>query len=227
MQSADKRFPETAKIAEKANEGIHKGHDFCHAKRVAHFSQVIAMAEWQSQRTAELAGLASLCHNADRILQETIGKDKTTKETIEFMVRTWIAKSDANQEETDAVVTAVLIHSGRNDPSHSMITLALRDADRVVNMELDLVIRSGQHYYSLPAVDYVNFLGDPEVTYHNPKSVLRDISFSLEWINPACPFCFQTPTGMKLGLERSKALQWFFDKLREQLKKSGLLAHIK
>ncbi len=207
-----------ARVAQ-AHEGVHGGHDIYHTVRVANCAGLIATTEWNDQRITDLSILAGLCHNADRLLEKKTDNPKL----IEMLVRSWLNGTPMSIGEKEMVIDAVLVHSGPNKLRHSQVAKATGDGDREVNMELDVVIRSAQYYHDLPAVDYVHFLGDPEATYKHPRSVLKDISACLEWVDPQSPFCFQTETGMALGKERARALKDFIDTLEQQLKAGGLL----
>lgn len=96
------------------------------------------------------------------------------------------------------------------------------DADRVVNLDADLFPRSGQYYHDLPVVDYKYFLDDQEATYRSPKSVLRDIAYSLDWADPSSPVCVRTRLGKKMAGERVKIFRTFFDALKLQLAEEGM-----
>ncbi len=227
MQSAQDRFPEVFALVGKDHKDMQEGHDMHHVMRVAHFGRVIYRAEWQDdERGTRLAQLACLCHNADRVLEIRLGKDNVTSQAIEALVRQWLQPSDTAGDEKRIIVNAVLVHNGKNDSNHhSKVAMALRDADRVVNLELDLVIRSGQRFFNKPPVDYDIFFRQPP-NFRNPQTVMEDLALSLEWVDPTNPFCVQTDTGMKLALERAKTLQWYFDTLKAQLKVYGFLADL-
>ena len=221
------RFPKFWGVVQATHKNMQQGHDIYHVQRVEFWAQQIAMAEWKSERIAILAGLAADCHNIDRILQKDVGNDNVTNEMISDLAKTWLSYTDCTEQELRIVVEAVIVHSGKNSPEHSNVTLALRDADRVVNLEIDVVIRSGQFYSDLPAVDYVNFLSDPEASYKKPKSCLYDISQSLEWVDPSSPFCVQTKLGALLAGVRARALEGYIEILKQQLETSGLIQNAK
>ncbi len=217
-------FPELAEEIRKTHlaEGLTGGgHDFEHAARVGQYALVIAPAP----AIGRVAGVAGLCHNADRVLQHrfSVGRRDVPKEKMEELVGAWLELTDLGKEERALVVDAVLKHDGRNSPLDSPVLMALMDADRLVNVELDLVIRCGQFQPDLPAVDFVHFLSDPEANYRNPKSVLRDISHSLEWENG--PFCLRSPKAIGMGKQRFQALRGYLNTLEAQLRESGLIPY--
>ncbi|MBI2523850.1 hypothetical protein HYW11_01365 [Candidatus Peregrinibacteria bacterium] len=113
---------------------------------------------------------------------------------MDDLVEYWVGDV-VGPKEVRQVVDAVLRHDAKNSPGDSRVLVALMDADRVVNLDVDLFPRSGQYYHDLPVVDYRHFLSDPEATYQNPESVLRDIAYSLDWADPKSPVCVRTRLG--------------------------------
>ncbi|MBT4120395.1 MAG: hypothetical protein HOG89_03515 [Candidatus Peribacter sp.] len=210
-------YSELAARVRKSHEeaGLVGHHDWIHAFRVGEQAMQIVMAEWGSVRNANLAGIAGLCHNADRICQKTGSEDPSD------LVREWIGAS-LDYPSTNIIVDAVSKHSDVNDDDELEVAIALKDADRVVNLDVDLFIRSGQHYANLPAVDYRNMLDDPEASYREPKSVLRDIAYSLDWVNPDSDVCIRTKEGMARGRRRAEVFQTFFEHLTAQLEEEGV-----
>lgn len=225
MQSAAKRFPELFARVEKDHEGLQEGHDIEHVKRVTHYGGVIYRAEWPGdERGAQITEFTCLFHNADRVLEKRIGKENVTRALIGEQVRRWFSPLYVLLEgEQETVLNAVLAHNDKNKPDHSNVAKALRDADRVVNLELDVVIRAGQRYHEKPPLDYDRFFRRPP-DFNNPQTVMEDLALSLEWVDPSLPHCMQTPTGMKLGMERAAALHYYFNTLKYQLKESGYFA---
>ncbi len=210
-------YSELAARVRKSHEavGLIGHHDWIHAYRVGEQAMQIAMLEWDSVKTANLAGIAGLCHNADRICQ------KRGSGNVDELVREWIYIS-LYDEPTRFVVDAVQKHSRVNGDSDSNVLVALKDADRVVNLDVDLFIRSGQHYANLPAVDYRHMMADPAATYRDPKSVLRDIAYSLDWVDPESNVCVRTEEGMIRAKKRAEIFKTFFVHLREQLDEEGV-----
>lgn len=184
-------------------------HDPDHAIRVGQMAMDIAEESW----TSILAGAAGLVHNADRIMQKRLGVDHrdVPKDKVAALVRTQLSQSISemlmSESHIKTVVDAVLKHNGRNSNDDSDVLVALMDADRLVNAEPDLIIRCGQHYYELPHVDPVHFDKDPTANYRDPKSVLRDIMETLEWLTPGTPFYVRLPKAKEMAAERRK----FFD----------------
>jgi len=203
------------------------GHDIYHAIRVAETAYRIAINEWNNEHVAQLAGLAGLCHNADRVAQKMLnfGRQPVPEQEIKILITFWLGNEGGlSPGDLREVINAVLKHENQNSKQDSKVLIALRDADRVVNLDLDLVIRSGQHYHDVPAVDFEHFLDDPNATYSEPRSSLRDIAYALDWVDEKSPYCICTSFGRKLGEERAIALRGFIDTLRKQLEETGLLS---
>jgi len=221
-----KRFPQLFEAVKADHEraGLFRGHDIYHALRVAEWALRIAYDEWSDRRLAELAGIAGLCYNADHIIREERGDDMKPEETHSLVER-WLAHTLLTPEETETVIAAVMGHAGINSDTDSRVLIALMDADRVVNLDSDVIIRSGRYHTDVPAIDYVHFLQDPEATYLEPKSTLRDISHCLDWIEEGGRVCVRTRLGKELGKERALFLQTFFGTIEKQLTDVGLLPY--
>lgn len=220
------QFPEIAQQIRKKHDqvGLHGHHDFVHAFRVGEVARKVALDQWSDKRLADLAGLAGLCHNADRLLQKWSGR-RAKRKSVDTLVTRWL-QGTLDDDEVRAVVDAVVKHDGLNSSGDSRILIALMDGDRVVNLDVDLFIRSGQLHRDLPAVDYQHFLNDSEATYRNPKSVLRDIAYALEWVNPHSHVCVRTRLGQKMAEGRSTvfraSLESFIKSLKASLKEEGI-----
>lgn len=211
--------------------GLVGHHDFIHAARVGEIAQQIAINEWADSVTAVLTGAAGLCHNADRILQKylVVGRADVSQKQIASITEDWLENesffhtdSAFGSKYKEAVVNAVLKHNGKNSANDWHVLIALMDADRVVNLDVDLFIRSGQNYHDLPTVDHKNWLCDPEATYSSPRSVLKDIAYSLDWVNPKSDVCVRTHLGKKLAYKRAEVFQMFFTALKKQLEEEGV-----
>lgn len=206
--------------ADHFKEGmIGSGHDFEHAARVAQYAYLVAPEDCKLH-----AGAAGLCHNADRILQRRLGLGHrdVSEDKIRELVRYWLEAEGIIPQEV--IFNAVLNHGGKNDDSDSPVLVALMDADRIVNIEFDIVIRCAQHYSDLPPVDFRYLLEDPTADYRNPKSVFRDIYHSLEWdTDPR--FALRTPKAIEMGKSRFAALRFYIETLKKQIEESGLVPY--
>ncbi len=215
-------------------------HDFVHAARVGEMAMRVALDEWHSESIALVAGAAGLCHNADRIIQKSrgIGHGQVSTRDINLLVSSWLNRepdlfgnsSMAGGVKRDSaaagrryqVINAVLNHSEKNNPGDSQVLIALKDGDRVVNLDIDHFARCGQHYHDIPVVDYKNWLSDPEATYFSPRSVLKDAAHAHEWADPRTDVCVRTNLGKKLALERVDAYLKLFAALEKQLEAEGI-----
>ncbi len=231
-------FPKLAAAVreEHLKEGMTgSGHDFEHAARVGQYAYMVADDNYKA-----LAGAAGLCHNADRILQKKLGIDRRSdvpEREIKNLIVGWLFTEWSFDPASHpmminvekgvrllAVVDAVLKHGGKNDESDSPALIGLMDADRLVNIELDFIIRCGQFQPDLPAVDFVHLLEDPTADYRNPKSVFRDIYHSLEWdTDPR--FALRTPKAIEMGKERFAMLRLYIETLKKQIEASGLVPY--
>jgi len=225
MERIWEKYPDIAQRVRKSHEEaeLHGGHDFVHAFRVGNIAQQIALKEWGTH-LSQLAGIAGLCHNADRVIQTNSGlkHGDVSQQEIRGLIRTWVG-GYLDSRGLGIVADAILRHDGKNSPDDSEVLIALMDADRVVNLDADLFIRSGQHYHSLPAVDYRNLLDDPDATYRDPRSVLRDIEYSLDWIDQKSGVCVRTTSGLLMAKSRAKTFSTFFEALQSQLAEEGIL----
>ncbi|MEK7166158.1 MAG: HD domain-containing protein [Patescibacteria group bacterium] len=175
--------------------GILSGcHDPFHTARVGQYAFEIA----ETPDVARLAGVAGLCHNADRILQHDlkVGRKDVPMEMVRDLVNKWLDCIDLSKDDRDLILDAVLNHSLPNDSNDGPVLMALKDADRLANLELDVIMRSAQFYPDFPVVDPVNWLSDPTATFREPKSVVKDLANNAEWGNFGDP---------KFGIRLSKA----------------------
>ena len=225
MQKIWESHPVIAERVKKdhAKVGLSGGHDYVHAFRVGETARKIALSEWDTEFLANCAGVAGLAHNADRILQKewSVGRKDIDPEAVRALIRNWISDQFV-AGACDTITEAVIRHEAHNQEDDSKVQIALMDADRVVNLDTDLFPRSGQHYADLPVVDYEHFLDDPEATYRNPKTILRDIRYSLDWIDPNSPVCVRTNLGKTMAESRANVFSTFFDALRSQLAEEGI-----
>lgn len=220
------RFPGVAQRVRQKHEevGLYGHHDWIHAYRVGEVAYQVAEAEWDGG-IAAVAGLAGLLHNADRVMQKKmmVGRRDVPPSVVSALIKWWLEGAPRVSGAVDyVVIDAVLKHDVKNSPEDSPVLVALMDADRVVNLDVDLFPRSGQYYHDLPVVDYKHLFDDPEATYRNPKSVLRDIAYSMDWADPASPVCVRTRLGKKMAEERVRHFRAFFDTLQAQLTEEGI-----
>lgn len=215
-------FPESFKAIQKSHAdcNLFGHHDIYHAARVGDMAYHIALETWKDDTQAKLAGMAGLCHNADRILETRV--ERPSEEDIIALIQAWLRASDLDQESCAAVIDAVLKHDQKNISDDSDILIALKDADRIINLDPDAIMRAAQFRHEFPTVDYTHFLSKPGATYHKPESVARDIAFLLDWVHPNSDVCIRTKVGLTLGRERSGFIQSYLDTLKERLENEGM-----
>ncbi len=214
-------YPEILAAVRKSHEEVNLvgHHDWIHVCRVAEVAYRIGMDEYNG--VASLAGIAGLCHNADRILEKK--RIVVSEESVRGLLNEWLVSPSLNAGSKELIANAVLKHNQRNGDDDSAVLVVLMDADRVISLDVDLFPRSGQNYCDLPVVDYRNLWSDPEATYRSPKTVLRDISYSLEWAdldNKAVGV--RTRLGKKMAAKRAAIFRMFFNALRDQLGDEGV-----
>lgn len=199
------------------------GHDFDHDLRVAAYALMVAPDE----RIGRLAAAAGFCHSADRILRKALEHSlEPEKEVdIERLVRSWLEVTDFTGEERDEVVSAVLHHEGANKENDTPVQVCLKDADRLANLDADVIIRSGQFQPHLLAVDPVNLERDSKATYRDPRSVLWDVNNCVSWMKESGPYILRLPKARELGASRAAFLQVFIATIRAQRSEIGLVPY--
>ncbi len=203
-------------------------HNFVHALTVAQYGHEVAMAEWGNPHTARKAAMGGLGHNADRLLQKTTNRERRDipPDEVRKLALKWL-KGILNASDIEQVLQAIVEHSGKNGKKDSKVKIALQDADRIANLSLDLVIRSGQHFHDKPPVDYMHFISNPAATYREPGSVLKDISYSLDWVNPKTDVCVRTKLGWELANQRAALLRFYVDAVEQQLLRDQATAFLR
>ncbi len=210
-----------ARVRQSHEEARITHHDYAHAQRVAYVAHAIAMDEWGNHHIAMVAGLAGLCHNADHILQLWKPEEEVTEGNIADLVLHW-TKDQLHNADRKKIIRIVMRHGQVNKPDDPEELIALKDGDRVVNLDVDVWLRGAQNFPNLPVVDFEHYLADPAATYHAPRSNLRNIAYCLDWVTPSSPVCMRTKLGWKKGKERAAHIQATFDILREQLTEEGM-----
>lgn len=205
------------------NHIVGGGHEFDHVLKVGQFALNIA----EDEAVGKIAAAAGLCHNADRIVEVAgnYARNQGPLKRVRELVNCWLNNNqELTSTEKPQVLRAVMHHAGRNLESDRPAVVALKDADRLANLELDVVIRAGQFLADLPALDPVQLLHDPQASFKDPKSVLRDICHCLEWIQVES-VKIRLPKAMALAKPRADALSNFFGTLLKQRQEMGLVPY--
>ncbi len=201
-----------AVIADHRQYGaIGKGHDFYHAYRVAFMCLRIGPEE---QMNTECAWVAAIIHNTDHLFGENAHQ----------RLGEYMALTELTVVSKVCVEEAVLNHAipkRKYSATDSPTKRVLMDADKLVNLELDLVLRSAQFLNHLPLFD-PRFITrrDPEANYKNPRTILHDIKSSLEWVDDDW---FRIPKAKEMAEERAYALRNFVEVWSIQLEEGGML----
>jgi len=221
-------FPRITTVIKKCHEsegGTFFGHDFDHALRVANYATIIA----EDEKTARLAGLAGLCHNADRILQHKtdVGFYGDVLDVeVKKLVNSWLDNDkNISIDDREIVLDAVLHHSKKNDPSDSPTLITLMDADRLVNIEADLIPREGQCIPNVHVIDPILLLSDPEAHFFNPKSIMRHVKEILDWEIEGGIVGIRLPKARKIAKSRFNFLKLFLKTTIDQRKEAGLIPY--
>jgi len=210
-------FPELHEAVKRAHQqyGLTaSGHDFNHDDRVANYAGIIAPDDL-IRRKAVAAGY---CHSIDHMLEKhlELSPDPDKEIEVEKLVRELLENTDFTAEERDDVVHVVLRHEGVNKETDTPLQITLCDADRLANMDADVIIRGGQFHPDLLAVDLVHFENDPGATYRDPRSVLWDVNNCATWANETGPYILRLPKARELGRSRAVFLKLYIFMVRTQ-----------
>lgn len=159
------------------------GHGIDHVITVAQFAPMVTPDG--EDEVAYLATLAALCHNADRVLQKQldVGRRDVPDGAVRKLVGDWLASTPISSNKLDRVFHAVMLHCAKTQKDEDLAVTALRDADRLANIQADVIVRSGQHYEGYPAVHPIHLAErTPDGTYFEPGSVAADLWYmSTRW----------------------------------------------
>lgn len=208
------------------NGGEFYCHDFDHVIRVALTALTIA----EDEKVGQLAALAGLCHNADRILQKMRTSDAHSRiphELVANLVHAWLmAEPEISQKGRVNIVYAVLFHGEPNQPNDTPVLIALKDADRVVNTELDVVMRHAQYYPDLPRLHPNHLLDIPGDGFRTPKSVLGNLLITRrEWMEEDGVASIRLPKARELMKSRLAKLEQYAKDVLAQREESGLVPY--
>ena len=251
--------PEMVRAIKKSHDevgGLGYGHDFDHALRVGNlayrFIDPISDIGIRSTGNAKsdlmvveliklggdkldctLAGIAGLCHNADRILQarKKVGVfSKIDDREIAALISDWLKQSDdvhlidLSPRDEDLIVTSCLKHSEPNKSDDSLVLIALKDADRVVNAGVDVIMRNGQFFPpNFPVVDPIHLFGDPTANFKNQKSVFKALQSALDWEDENCRACLRLSQAKEFAKRRFAFLKKYVEEVIEQRREEDLL----
>lgn len=201
------------------------GHDFDHPLQAGQIALLIAEDEY----VGEMAGVAGICHNADRLLQRKLGlgkKGDVPTELVVEMVTRWLSAESFSEAWKVIVISAVLGHSEINKPDDSSVLKVLKDADRITCSMAENVMTAAQFHIDLPALDPKWLTGDPTAhPYKDPKSVLKGLECRHDWIDPGSPVCVRTPKAVELMRRRADFMRRYIDEVVDQRREIGLVPY--
>jgi hypothetical protein len=182
----------------------HIGHGIDHALMVAQYGLLIA----ENPRTGELAWIAGLLHNIDRV---SLDYDRKIDDIVLLLP----------QEITDMEIVrikhAVNHHTELNKADDDDVLITLKDADRLANVGPLNLIRGGQHHRDIPATILGVFGLNSESTFKHPISVLDCIYYNLEWEE-----MLRSPKAKVIGKKQFDYYRDFMVRNREQFAEVGL-----
>src|SRR3989344_415429 len=217
------------------------GHDFAHALMVAQYCLLIAEGP-----LASLAWLAAICHNTDRMFDESLinrcwrwlcklplagglfrkadpAFQQWNRRQIERRVAYYLEDVELFFADKCTIIEAVLNHSRRPSDEDNEVTRILMDADKLANIGALLGLRSAQFQPNLPVID-LRYLDQrpPDTSFRSPGSIYWDIKSSLEWAEPGW---IRTAKAQELAKPLFAELQALLDGLVRQFKDTGLLPY--
>ncbi|MCX6785015.1 MAG: hypothetical protein NTV81_03755, partial [Candidatus Komeilibacteria bacterium] len=183
---------------------------------VAQYALMIAPDE----RTGTMAWVAGLVHSFDRFVKRALLLDTQLDEYLSLL-----PEGEFSTDEIAAIKEAIKNHAGPNGPENDLLLMTLQDADRVANVGATVIIRSGQLYNQLPALQpqFVTKF-NPGSTYREPKSCLDDLRYIFDWesseTNPK--FGLRLPEARNLAAPHFRFLREFFGIIQCQFEETGL-----
>ena len=150
---------------------------------------------------------------------------------VEVLVRSWLdTEPNLSEEEKQIIARAVLNHGRPNEESDDAVTIALKDADRVVNTRLDVIIRSAQFHSEQLVLDPVRLLSGEKVGRYNSRPTVMDaLRDCLDWGDFNSPenarFAVRTEKAKWMITEYVAELRAFLEKIVEQRRKEGLVPY--
>jgi hypothetical protein len=186
-----------------------------------------------AKKDGELAAVAALCHNADRLLQKELGlghqhgyTGKVDDNLVIGMVNAWLDTETINQEDKLMIVDAVLNHPKCKDPKDSLPLQILKDADQLVNIEADCIQRDGQFFGNeLPIFDPVWFENNPNASWKKPGCMARAIREKFDWNIEGGFVGLRLPKARALAQSRFAFYQLYLDTIRKQQGEMGLVPY--
>jgi hypothetical protein len=158
------------------------------------------------ERTADKAWAAAMLHSIDRLIPK--GDDPRS---LTWSCGAELPSGFFSTSEVAEICEAACRHGEMNQPDQSVTQQVLQDADRLANLQLTVVIRSGQFQPEIPAFEFEFLSGkrNPASTYYEPRNILDDFRTMLIDYPPS----LRTPAGKELGARYARDLQDFISKV--------------
>ena len=191
-----------------------RGHGMEHNVHVALHGMDIVVEDFAADPfMMDAIFLASIGHSLDRLVER--GDDNGFAGLVATCLETVDHPNPAMKVN---VKNAILEHGKKNDPNDGMLTVILKDADRVANIGAALAIRSGQFYSGLPPYEmaYLRTV-NPAHTYHDPASVLEDLRECFVWGD-----WMRTRRGQQMFNLKSANLQDYLFKVAAEFEMIGM-----
>lgn len=153
---------DAVKRAHHASPHKHRGHGIDHDVTVAQMAAYLS----DTPGLARTGWVAGLIHSADRV----VGKEAFPSKLREYLSE--LPKECFTPAEIEEIYLAALEHDKKIAPHQTPTQAVLQDADKLVNMQSMVVIRSGQFHPDMTALEFDHLTKmNPQSTYHLPKSV--------------------------------------------------------
>lgn len=169
------------KEGHEASTRNHYGHGLDHDVAVAMMAASLVEDMQLGALQARKAFAAGLLHSTDRVFGP--GYEEVLERYLLLLPNPPFRATDAEE-----IRVAVLRHDefkDKNVDTRSTTQRILMDADKLVNMDPLLIVRSGQHHPNIPAIE-LEYIGrrNPASTFKEPTSVIEDLWGSIEWVEP-------------------------------------------
>jgi hypothetical protein len=211
------RFNEIHNMLVETGRG-HRGHGPDHDMLVGGYALIIA----DLTLIAKMAWVAAHLHSLDRFYG-----DEHVQMTDEMLALVWADdhNSGFTSDQIAMIREAVMKHGRPNEDDDNPVTVILKDADRLANMNPHVIVRSGQFQSELPVVEfgYVGFDKHPGSTYKAPRSIHDDLLGCLEWHpDSGTPYAIRTEAARPFANELYEHLTTWFTLSQKHMKLAGL-----
>lgn len=188
----------------------HRGHGLDHDAAVAQMGAIIS----QDNRTADKVWVAGMCHSADRV----VGRDDKEFETLARQHLSCLPDGYFERSEVEEVLVATLKHGEKNKDDDSLTLQNLKDSDRLINLQLLVVIRCGQFYPEIPPIE-LEHIGrmNPNSTFKYPCNSLDDLRNCFDWVD-----WLRNPEAKRRGEKLAASLRRYIEEAEEPFYEMGL-----